>query len=152
MSPLQPNQERGRVRKLLAALRSGEYIQGEAAMHVCNGEATWCCLGVACEVFRQETGRGTWEHDDKHRSMKEGAKVFTLGEYASPGYPPGAVLEWFGFPPTDPNNVSGDVAQDIDLPRAKMPNDQQSARASRMNDSSQSFETIADAIEEEYMT
>jgi hypothetical protein len=40
--------------KWVEALRSGEYVQGERALET-HGE--FCCLGVACDLFRQLGGR-----------------------------------------------------------------------------------------------
>jgi hypothetical protein len=41
------------VEKLVAALRSGNYTQGQLAL--CrNGR--YCCLGVACRVYQNEVG------------------------------------------------------------------------------------------------
>lgn len=39
------------------ALESGEYTQGR---HRLRGGDTYCCLGVACDVYRKETGNGVW--------------------------------------------------------------------------------------------
>ena len=40
-----------------AALRSGEYTQDTGRLRIGGG---YCCLGVACEVYRIETGYGGW--------------------------------------------------------------------------------------------
>lgn len=39
------------ARKWVAALRSGEYLQGTDAL---NMGGRYCCLGVACELYKQE--------------------------------------------------------------------------------------------------
>ena len=39
------------------ALRSGRY---EQTMEVLNRGDRFCCLGVACDIYRQLTGRGSW--------------------------------------------------------------------------------------------
>ena len=39
------------ARKWIEALRSGEYKQGHNALRTGSG---YCCLGVACEVYRRE--------------------------------------------------------------------------------------------------
>jgi hypothetical protein len=46
-----------RIRLWASALRSGRYQQATGALRKDDG---FCCLGVACEVYRLETGRGEW--------------------------------------------------------------------------------------------
>lgn len=46
--------------KWVAALRSGEFEQGHRQLRKGN---TFCCLGVLCELYRRETGDGTWENN-----------------------------------------------------------------------------------------
>jgi len=38
-------------KQLVAALRSGKYVQGQ---HCLRKGDTYCCLGVACDIFKQE--------------------------------------------------------------------------------------------------
>jgi hypothetical protein len=46
--------------KWIAALRSGEYKQATGRLR--RGDA-FCCLGVLCDLHRQETG-GEWKDDE----------------------------------------------------------------------------------------
>jgi len=47
------------ARKLLAAaLRSGEYLQGQGKLT--DGEK-FCCLGVACDLYRTHEGGPEWD-------------------------------------------------------------------------------------------
>src|SRR5688572_668760 len=46
------------IRKWVEALRSGEFQQGKDSLR--PKPDAFCCLGVACEVFRRETGKGEW--------------------------------------------------------------------------------------------
>ena len=41
------------MKKVLVALRSGEYKQTSRLLNDCHGH---CCLGVMCEVYEKETG------------------------------------------------------------------------------------------------
>ena len=41
------------MKKVLVALRSGEYKQTKEAL---QDKAGYCCLGVMCDVYRKETG------------------------------------------------------------------------------------------------
>lgn len=47
--------------KWLAALRSGEYQQIDGSLH--KDQQGFCCLGVLCDLYHKETGRGAWETD-----------------------------------------------------------------------------------------
>lgn len=41
-------------------LRSGKYPQGKGQLK--DGNGNYCCLGVLCEIHREETG-GEWKDD-----------------------------------------------------------------------------------------
>lgn len=78
-----------RVRKFVAALRSGKFQQGAEYLGLHNPSTdkdTYCCLGVACEV-----------------AIAEGLKLAKVErgnayEYDGERYGlPGAVMEWYGF-------------------------------------------------------
>lgn len=47
--------------KWVAALRSGEYAQGRSQL---RADDRFCCLGVLCDLYRKDTGDGTWTVDD----------------------------------------------------------------------------------------
>jgi hypothetical protein len=48
--------------KFLDGLRSGTFQQAKGTLkRDSDGRQSYCCLGVACEVVRQVTGRGQWE-------------------------------------------------------------------------------------------
>lgn len=49
---------REKALKWAAALRSGEFKQGRGRLRTSDGGH--CCLGVACELYRRETGNGKW--------------------------------------------------------------------------------------------
>lgn len=51
------------ARKWVAALRSGEFEQGEHFLRSFDDE--YCCLGVLCETYRRETGKGEWVRGSK---------------------------------------------------------------------------------------
>ena len=74
--------------KWKTALLSGEYAQTQDALRDSKG---FCCLGVACDVFMKETGRGHW------KEYGSGTITFVLdgGEYE--GEPPEEVMQYFGF-------------------------------------------------------
>lgn len=118
----------------LAALRSGKYEQAPGMLRDPDAPNTFCCLGIACEVYRLETGRGRWV---------EGTTLFSLNEelgegHMYGGYLPQPVLEWLEME-LPFNHVGGTIDPVIgSLGRS----------ASSMNDSGEyNFEEIADAFE-----
>lgn len=46
------------AKKWVAALRSGNYKQGRGVLKSPHNE--YCCLGVACELYRQEHPNARW--------------------------------------------------------------------------------------------
>jgi len=113
-----------RIKKLwIKALRSGKYEQGKKLLRVSNGDDRFCCLGVLCEVYRKDTGDGSWnEHNKAWFETSNGADDSEL---------PFAVQEWAEL--GDPNPVLGIASN--------------SASASKLNDRGETFEYIADRIE-----
>lgn len=80
------------VQKWLDALRSGDYEQGKSALR--SGDQ-YCCLGVACEVYRKETGQGEWQG----RELAGGVTsiwAFRDG-YDESSLLPSRVREWLGI-------------------------------------------------------
>lgn len=64
-------------RKWVEALRSGEFLQTDCALHDDHG---YCCLGVACEVFEREfpgelnvtlDDNGYWHYDGEDTFLPE---------------------------------------------------------------------------------
>lgn len=76
----------------LAALRSGQFQQGRGQLFE-PGSQTYCCLGVACEVYRMATDQGHWN---------------PVGSFQAPdglthsGVLPLQVRDWFGLAESDP--------------------------------------------------
>jgi hypothetical protein len=67
------------------ALRSGDYRQGQHQLR--TQDDRFCCLGVLCDVFQKETGRGRW--DGNHFELAE------LG--TSSAFPPDYMLAELGL-------------------------------------------------------
>jgi hypothetical protein len=87
--------------KWIAALRSGEFTQSRMALReqVRRGtdDMRYCCLGVACEIYRRETGDGEWH-----------GQGFAVTDNVVRAYLPLVVAEWLG---TDTNpKLLGDKA------------------------------------------
>jgi len=72
------------------ALVSGDYAQAQGSLH--DGGGGRCCLGVACEVFKKETGLGRWKR------LTGGKPEFYIDEASrSCNVPPLPVKRWFGM-------------------------------------------------------
>lgn len=113
----------------VAALRSGEYKQGERRV-LNDDKGGFCCLGVLCDIYAKETG-SEWE-----QSFMEGMRLH-LSTPSGGYYPPPAVRRWAAFHEDDqPVDIGGKTASvavhndGIDIPR-------------------RTFAEIADAIEEQ---
>lgn len=110
---------------LVAALRSGDFKQTTGVLR--NGDS-FCCLGVACEIYRQNTGQGEWGHNEifvDHTGDKSFATM------------PAGVVEWFGAKDFNPNTsieLDGMPGQPL----------------ASLNDSGWTFAQIADLIEREW--
>jgi len=72
--------------KWIAALRSGEYKQAEGMLRA--SEDTMCCLGVLCEIYRQDNNGPDWQQE------------CYLGRSS---YPANEVLEWAELDSSHPN-------------------------------------------------
>ena len=121
---LNPGQAR---KKLVEALRSGEYTQTNKVLRDKHG---YCCLGVACDLYRKT------EKPDEQWEPMEGRNVWEfMGASAEL---PEEVMNWLGFA-----TCEGVFTEDYST----------SSLMSLMslmllNDEGNSFECIADAIED----
>ena len=117
---------------LAAALRSGEFHQTDGALRVrlpymVDQREGYCCLGVACELFRRETGQGEWVYGGEDG---RGTYEFVVDDrHRSSSVLPGPVRRWLGL-------WSSAGATKTTFPLAEM------------NDRGDSFETIAGVIED----
>ena len=117
---LNPEQAR---KKLVEALRSGDYDQTKGNLRVGDG---YCCLGVACDLYRKiEDPSMQWKMEWNPVVC---ADVWQF--MGAPGLLPSEVQNWLGFSTSDGASVCGPYS---DL--------------SYLNDQGESFEYIADFIE-----
>lgn len=100
------NINKNAIKKWVAELRSGKYIQCRGNLVGHNGG--YCCLGVACETFRKETGKGEWKPDES-----DGGRIgFSIDDTFHVSYLPPQVAEFYGFyhqirnPMLHPYNIS----------------------------------------------
>ena len=78
------------ARKWVEALRSGRYKQGRNRLRT---EYGYCCLGVACEVYRRETGGGIWEEGTLDFHIFDGTGRRVVEKVVLPD----AVSKWLGL-------------------------------------------------------
>lgn len=116
------------AKKWVEALRSGEFQQVAGCLRDA-GSGAMCCLGVACEVYRRDTGGGEWGGAEF-----DGASRFSVGDDGNVSYLPDTVRKWLGL--ADP---AGAYVVNVASMNA----------LSSQNDEGASFTEIADIIESE---
>ena len=120
------------AKKWLRALRSGSYTQGSGGLHSIDqeGTSTFCCLGVACNLYLKGNDiqtRGGRPDYAKRQPVAYG------DEYS---YLPTQVADWLGLKSIKGTFVGGDPHQGI------------FGSLVELNDNGASFREIADVIEE----
>ncbi len=117
--------------KWLAALR-GELEESpgkpfEQAHSQLTLQGDFCCLGVLCELYRRDTGKGRWDHSDV-----VGEHFLTDTGIVEEGSLPVSVRDWAGLGSHDP-----DVVHD----------DDNFTSLATLNDHGSDFAELADLIE-----
>tara|TARA_R100001244_G_scaffold129809_3_gene101490 strand:- start:789 stop:1172 length:384 start_codon:yes stop_codon:yes gene_type:complete len=88
--------------KWIETLESGRYRQGHDQLKIPgtkNTKAKYCCLGVLCNIYMKETGKGKWHSDG----------YFLLGDIEEETELPRTVKEWAGLNRTNPRiNINGE--------------------------------------------
>lgn len=69
------------------------FKQGNRYLHPTEDE--YCCLGVACELYRQETGKGEWELKDTYDESPH--YCFVLDDETAITHLPLAVANYIGL-------------------------------------------------------
>jgi len=114
---------RENIQKWINALRSGEFQWGRSQLRRGDG---YCCLGVACEIYRREHPETSWV-DDFFDAVGESRETCL----------PTKVSEWLGV-------IGPDVTLYLD--------DGRRTTATYCNDDLKlSFDEIANAIESTYL-
>lgn len=121
------------AKRWIEELRSGKHRQGKGYLQRIrrfHGELKTyrCCLGVACEIYRQETGLGRWVQHPVTKTIS----LFVLDDGSESDITlPNQVREFFGL-----HVLTGEVGKF------------QGTSLAQMNDQGRKFPTIAKAIEE----
>ena len=115
------------MKKLVKALRSGDYLQGKHRLATVDGygEHRFCCLGVLCNIMQEETGKL------KVKRLQAGTYQFNNNT----GILPDAVMEWSGI-----KDANGTIKYKNGI----------EGSLTNLNDSGRTFKQIADIIEKNY--
>ena len=116
-----------RLTAWIKALRSGEYKQ---ARYVLRHEDNFCCLGVACDIFRKRTKLGSWVSN----LYQEHNKDFKLSKSKESEVMIRGVYQYFGFKEGNPQD-----------------SDKNESSLASLNDRGKSFKFIANVIEKVYL-
>lgn len=84
--------------KWVKALKSGEFKQGKNTL---KNNGKYCCLGVLCELYRKETGKGKWKRTTGGPASKI-ADFHLSDKDIGFGLPANGVCDWAGLKSKDP--------------------------------------------------
>jgi hypothetical protein len=88
-----------RLNLIVNELRRGEFIQGEGCL---RQPGSHCALGVACEVFRRQTGQGRWVQVGHRFSFVASGEGRGYGLWSETAMPAPEVTRWYLHDPQDP--------------------------------------------------
>lgn len=94
--------------KWITALKSGDYAKGINQLKTENYDSdlnktgdSYCCLGVLCDLYHKETGRGMW-FENKFIISKHESEIEVLPE---------TVMSWAGLKCSNPNTGNSSLAE-----------------------------------------
>lgn len=123
----------------LDALESGEYVQTQKFLR--NGEKSFCCLGVLCDLYLKSGGTGCWVSDSADGIHPAGFHMETPRVKTHHGLPP-EVQAWSGV-----SDGLGYVGSSTTLPRVvELP----CRTLAHLNDNGYTFAEIAKVIREAF--
>ena len=107
------------MKKWVAALRSGEYMQANGELRVANedGSHSYCCLGVLCELHRKEHNADGSDYHYQWESLPSrlSGSHKHVGAYANhTDNLPHSVRQWAGLRQDDPTIYVADEDADND--------------------------------------
>lgn len=128
-----PNREN--IRKWVKALRSGEYKQTQKRLATVDrdGNVSYCCLGVACEVYGKTERREQELNQHSRRVVFDGSDAVL----------PESVQQWLGLTEGHPGVLSDRTYSDGELVPEGL--------AVLNDDRGWDFDQIADAIERTWL-
>lgn len=110
------------------ALRSGQYKQGKLELR--PGPESYCCLGVLCDLYRVEQGKGEWATSGNLSAWVFSAPNEDITETEAAVIPE-VVQKWAGM-----ESVEGNYCGEISL--------------AGLNDGGSTFPELADLIEKKW--
>lgn len=118
------------VKLWIEALRSGKFEQCQNQLRKTGTDGTYyyCCLGVASQLYMEQTGEGEWEFAADHRIDQ-----FKVGNFRNSGLLTNQVREWLGL-----QSAAGGYNTE-----------EGHGSLAILNDLGKTFEEIADVIESE---
>lgn len=130
------------IKKWVQALRSGKYKQTKGSLKVADRH---CCLGVASEVYVQETGKGGWSRSSGCRGA---AYIFESTAGNASIILPHVVMKWLGLDSHDPTLKLED-GEEVDA--SELNDGDLTQEEDRFIRKPYTFDQIADAIERTYL-
>jgi hypothetical protein len=130
-------EQRLHIKAWVDALRSGQFSQTTGKLRDVGGGR--CCLGVACDVYHQETHQGTWE---EAKLGDDGIPFVDGNNNRQTGAMPPAVVQWLGLSSGDP--IVQITVDDDDV-------ENECSLSICNDDKEMDFDQIADAIERTYL-
>jgi hypothetical protein len=130
--------------KWISSLRSGKYKQARGFLR--DEENKFCCLGVLCQMYIEETGKAEWKfNDDKKADAMSFYQVKFLDDnwVQETQLLPPQVMQWAGLKSADPTFLSEKQAALRDTEHLI----EGPMELSDANDSGESFIDIADRLE-----
>jgi len=125
--------------RLIAALRSGEYKQGQGRLcrAIADGSRSFCCLGVLTDLAVKEgvLPDGKWVELDLY--------ALRYGKCAASAYLPSEVQEWSGM-----QSIAGNLPKAVHVWRDD--SGEMLTSLDGFNDAGYTFDQIADIIEKNW--
>lgn len=136
----------------IEALRSGEYEQGTGQLKAVSpsGQASYCCLGVLCDVMAKD-GFGAWDHDvfivTNDTNIKPGVDILSESEeeHIGEGVLPIKLANQVGL------STSGNLNTPVEYTSLIHGDGRMAHSLVALNDSAKlTFDEIAHVIEEQF--
>lgn len=121
--------------KWIAALRSGWYEQGSEKLRSVNG---YCCLGVLCDLYTQETKMVGWEFRGAYEEENTQPMDYWYFDEESE-FLPKSVMEWAGLETNCPEVAVEEIDDGVSIYDS----------IANLNDSGYSFSALSNIIEEQ---
>ncbi len=123
--------------KWIAALRSGEYSQGDGKLRSDKG---FCCLGVLCDLYAQEPFTQGWKFNGEYEESPLPMDYWYFDGESE--FLPESVMKWAGLSISNPI-VKMNVEEEDEMSWSYQD------EISNLNDSGYSFTELADIIEKQ---